>query len=196
MSQVASQGRLGTTRGATPNLSNAVECFQNRHPSRITTMLLGGGSFDGGWCWWLGDTIKVFSGTSVTDSATLSGPGVSSAGGTVTYTVYSEPWRQTVAADGGTFPVTNGSVPNSNPVTLTAPGMYFWQATYSGDTLNAPSNSSWGSETEIVTSVPNCQNGWNWGWNSGCRSGGDGNGNGDGGWNGNGGGNGGWGHWW
>jgi len=167
-------------------------------PTRLTTMLLGGGSFDGGWCWWVGDAIKVFSGTSVTDSATLNGPGVASAGGTVTYTVYSDPWRQTVAADGGTFPVTNGSVPNSNPVTLTTPGTYFWQATYSGDTLNAPSSSSWGSETEIVTSVPNCKNGWDWGWDSGCKSGGNGNGNGGGNGNGhgNGGGNGGWGHWW
>ncbi len=155
-------------------------------PTKITTMLLGSGSFDGGWCWWLGDAITVFSGTSVTDSATLSGPNASSAGGTVTYTVYSDPWHQTVAADGGTFPVTNGSVPNSNPVTLTTLGRYFWQATYSGDALDAPSSSSWGSETEFVRSVPNCQHGWNWGWDSGCKS------DGNGGWNGNGG----YGHWW
>jgi len=163
-------------------------------PTKITTMLVGSGTFGGGRCWWLGDVITVFSGTSVTDSATLSGPNASSAGGTVTYTVYSDPWHQTVAADGGTFPVTNGSVPNSTPVALTTPGTYFWQAKYSGDATNAPSSSSWGSETEIVRSVPNCQHGWNWGWDSGCRSQGNGNGGGDG--NGNGNGNGGWGHWW
>ena len=160
-------------------------------PTKLSTMLLGGGSFDGGWCWWLGNAIKVFAGSSVTDTATLSGLNSSSAGGTVTYTVYSDPWRQTVAADGGTVPVTNGSVPISSLVTLTSPGTYFWQATYSGDALNAPSTSSWGSEVEIVFSVPKCKYGWNWGWNSGCKAGGNGNGGGGG--DGN---TGGGGHWW
>jgi hypothetical protein len=102
----------------------------------------------------------------------------------VTYTVYSDPWHQTVAASGGTFPVTNGSVPNSNLVTLTTPGTYYWQALYSGDANNAPSPSAWGSEAEIVTSVPQCKYGWNRGWNSGCESNENGNGNG------------GSGHWW
>jgi hypothetical protein len=159
-------------------------------PTKITTMLLGSGTFGGGRCWWLGDLITVFSGTSVTDSATLSGPNASSAGGTVTYTVYSDPRTKTVAADGGTFPVTNGSVPNSNPVTLSTEGTYYWQASYSGDALNAPSSGPWGSETEIVGPVPHCNNGWNWGFDGGCKSQGNGNGNGFGF------GFGGYGHWW
>ena len=122
----------------------------------------------------------------MTDSATLSGPNASSAGGTVTYTVYSSSWPKTVVANGGTFPVTNGTVPNSDPVTLNARGTYYWQASYSGDALNAASTSSWGSETEIVISVPHCSDGWKWGLDGGCKSGGNGNGNGNGDGNGNG----------
>ncbi len=161
-------------------------------PTQLTTMLVGAGAFGGGSCWWLGDAITVFSGASVTDSATLSGANASSAGGTVTYTVYADSWHQTVAGNGGTFSVTDGSIPNSNPITLTTPGTYFWQATYSGDSLNAPASSSWGSETEVVRSVPKCKYGWNYGWNGGCSSGGNGNGGGDG----HGSGFGGFGHWW
>jgi len=139
-------------------------------PTKLATLLVGSGVFGGGKCFWLGDLISVFTGTAVTDSATLSGPNAASAGGTVTYTVYSDPWHSTVAASGGTFPVSDGSVPNSNPVTLANPGTYYWQASYSGDATNAPSTSSWGSEVENVMSTPHCGNGWNWGWNSGCRS--------------------------
>ena len=104
----------------------------------------------------------------MTDSATLTGTNASSAGGTVTYTVYQDPmcsrgWGQgsnghdddqgqsctpqQVGTD--TETVTNGVVPNSKPVTLGA-GFYSWQATYSGDPTNAPSQSRYGSETEIV----------------------------------------------
>jgi hypothetical protein len=101
------------------------------------------------------------------------------------------------AGFGGTFPVTNGSVPNSNPVTLSTDGTDYWQASYSGDARNAPSSSPRGSETEIVGSVPHCKNGWNCGFDGGCKSQGDGDGDGDGNVNVNGFGFGfGFGHWW
>jgi hypothetical protein len=138
-------------------------------PTRLVTDLVGSGTFGGGKCFWWGDLINVFSGAAVTDSATLSGPDASSASGTVAYTVYSDPWHKTMVASGGTVTVTNGSVPNSSPVTISTPGTYYWQASYSGDSDNAPST-SWNAEVETVGPVPSCKNGWNWGLNGGCRS--------------------------
>jgi hypothetical protein len=155
------------------------------HRTSVTTVLVGSGTFGGGRCWWLGDFLTVFKGASVTDSATLSGVNAPSAGGTVTYTVYSyDFWgfwgfgHKTAVASGGTVTVTNGSVPNSNPVTL-APGLYVWQASYSGDALNAPSTSQWDSEIEYVVPVPSCKFGWSYGFDGGCRSQGNGDGNGN-----------------
>ncbi len=163
----ASGGEVESVTGATAAL-----------PTRLTTQLLGSGVFGGGHCWWRGNQITVFTSAAVTDSASLSGPNASKATGTVTYTVYSlkpgsksnfhyKSWSP--VASGGTFPVTDGSVPDSNPVTL-PPGVYQWQASYSGDSLNKPSTSRFGSETEVVVPVPTCHYGWNWGSNGGCKS--------------------------
>ena len=41
--------------------------------------------------------------------------------------------------------------PDLGAVTLTTPGTYYWQASYSGDTTNAASTSTCGSEVETVT---------------------------------------------
>jgi uncharacterized repeat protein (TIGR01451 family) len=118
----------------------------------VTTSLSGGGQS--------GTAISVPSGTAVTDSATLSGANASSAGGTLTYTVYSDNTCTTVAGDGGTKTVANGTVPDSDPVTLTTPGTYYWVASYSGDPSNAASASDCGAETETVrasdTTKPSC----------------------------------------
>ena len=56
-------------------------------------------------------------------------------------------------ADGGTVNVTNGSVPNSNPVTFPSAGTFFWQASYSGDGKNAPAVSPCLSE-QLVVNAP------------------------------------------
>ncbi len=147
--------------------------------TNLKTLLSGSEYVGGGKCWWLGDLITVFASASVTDSATLSGANVSSAGGTVTYTVYSVGsswrfpfWQWKAVASGGTVPVTDGSVPSSKPLTL-PPGVYEWQASYSGDALNAPSTSPFGSETETVIRVPHCNYGWHWGFDGGCKRKGD-----------------------
>jgi len=144
-------------------------------PTALKTLLSGNGFFGGGKCWWLGDLIAVFAGTEVTDSATLTGTNTATATGTVTYTVYSwvpsgkfPYWQWKMVAGGGTFPVSGGSVPSSNPVTL-PPGIYEWQVNYSGDGLNAPSTSRLGSETEIVIPMPHCSYGFNSGFNGGCK---------------------------
>ena len=160
----ASGGEVETVTGTT-----------TAQPTKLKTSLSGKGTFGGGKCWWIGDLISVFAGTPVTDTATLSGANAAKATGNVTYTVYSwvpasrfsfGKWK--MVASGGTFPVSAGSVPTSNPVTLPL-GTYEWQATYSGDALNSPSSSKFGSETEIVIPAPHCSYGWNFGLNGGCK---------------------------
>ena len=89
--------------------------------------------------------------TAVTDEATLGGTNSATAGGTATYTVYSDSACTTSVADGGTVTVASGSIPASNAATLSTPGTYYWQASYTGDSTNAPSKSTCGSETETVT---------------------------------------------
>jgi hypothetical protein len=111
-------------------------------PTTLTTSLSGGSQ--------TGAAITVPAGTPVTDSATLAGTNAASAGGTVTYTVYSDSACTTAVGNGGTKAVTGGAVGNSDAVTLSTPGTYYWQAAYSGDTLNNGSVSACGSETETV----------------------------------------------
>ena len=91
----------------------------------------------------------VNDGTAVHDSATLHGA-TSDAGGTVTYSVYGDSDCEGQVADGGTVDVTDGSVPNSNDVTLTTPGTYYWRASYSGDANNEPATSGCTEEPLVV----------------------------------------------
>ena len=164
-----------STCGTSGEVETVTSTTVKSKPTHITTSLLGKGIFGGGLCWWLGDSIIVFDGTQVTDSATLWGANVSKAGGTVTYTVYAfektkkcHHGQWVAVASGGTVTVTDGSVPNSMPVTLPV-GVYEWQASYSGDSLNGPSMSWFGSETETVIPVPQCGHGWFWGFDACCK---------------------------
>jgi hypothetical protein len=115
----------------------------------ITTSLKGGGQS--------GAAITVPQGTQVTDSATLTGANASTAGGTVTYTVYNDATCQPtgIFASGGTKTVVKGVVPDSDAVTMTQPGTFHWIAAYSGDptTGNNASSSVCSDETVIVTQV-------------------------------------------
>jgi hypothetical protein len=92
---------------------------------------------------------SVSIGTAVHDSATLSGA-TSTAGGTVTYTVYSDNTCTTSVASGGTKTVTNGIVPDSDPVTFNSAGTFYWQASYSGDVNNSSATSDCTSEQLVV----------------------------------------------
>ena len=111
----------------------------------LSTSLSGGGSTS--------PSISVPAGTAVTDTATLSGTNAASAGGTVTYSLYSDNKCSHLVINAGTVKVTDGKVPASNPVSLTKPGTYYWEASYSGDATNAPSKSVPGSEVETVSAV-------------------------------------------
>jgi len=140
-------------------------------PTRLTTSLYGHGTYSGTRCEWLGSQVTVLAGAQVTDSAFLWGANAATAGGSVTFTVYKlkSPHSAPVqVASGGTVTVTNGVVPASTPVTINAPGTYFWQASYSGDALDAPSLSPIGSEIERVIAVPQCRHGWDVDGNGQC----------------------------
>lgn len=78
-------------------------------------------------------TVNI--GATVHASATLSGA-TGNAGGTATYTVYSDNTCSTQDAAAGTKTVTNGGVPDSDPVTFSAAGTFYWQVVYSGDANN------------------------------------------------------------
>jgi hypothetical protein len=88
-------------------------------------------------------------GTAVHDSATLSGA-TTDAGGTVTYTVYTDSACSLGAQSAGTVTVTNGSVPDSNPITFNNSGTFYWQAVYSGDAKNNSATSPCMSEVLVV----------------------------------------------
>ena len=114
-------------------------------PSTTSTSLSGGGQS--------GTSISVPESTAVSDTATLSGTNASTATGTVTYSVYSDSGCTTAVSTGTAQSITTpGTLPASSAVTLGTPGTYYWQASYSGDSANAASMSTCGSEVETVTS--------------------------------------------
>ena len=89
-------------------------------------------------------------GVTVHDAATLDGQ-TADAGGTVTYTVYSDLGCTNKVADAGTVTVSDGTVPDSNNVTFDKPGTYYWQAAYSGDGNNRAAVSPCSDEQLVVS---------------------------------------------
>ena len=125
-----------------------VNAGQPTAPTTLSTSLSGGGE--------TGTSISVPSGTAVSDSATLSGANAGTAGGTVTYNVYSDSSCTSLVNGGSAQPITTpGSLPSSNPVTLSTAGTYYWQAVYSGDGTNdgsvSPCSPGAVNEVETVT---------------------------------------------
>jgi Nidogen-like len=114
-------------------------------PTTLTTSLSGGGH--------TGASISVPPGTAVTDNATVSnGSSSQNETGTVTYNVYSDSACSNVVQTGSAETITNpGTLPPSQPVSLPATGVYYWQAVYSGDSGNNGSVSACGSEVETVS---------------------------------------------
>ena len=92
-------------------------------------------------------------GDSVHDSATLSGA-TATAGGTVTYTVYTDSSCTIGARSAGTVSVTGGLVPVSNALLFNSTGTWYWQAVYSGDAYNGPATSACTSETLVIEPSP------------------------------------------
>lgn len=92
---------------------------------------------------------SVTVGDTVHDSSALTGA-TSDAGGTVTYTVYTNNTCTTGARDAGTKTVTNGVVPDSDALKFDTPGDFYWQAVYSGDAKNVGATSTCTDEHLVV----------------------------------------------
>jgi hypothetical protein len=138
-------GTSANPSGATVNITMApggiVDCTYTNHTNlspTITTTLSD-------------TTISI--GGSVHDSAALTGA-TSDAGGTVTYTAYTDSACSLGAQAAGTVTVTNGVVPDSNAITFTSPGDFYWQAVYSGDLKNDGATSVCTSEHLVVKTNP------------------------------------------
>ena len=91
-------------------------------------------------------------GGTVHDTATLGGA-TTSAGGTVTYSVYSSASCSGLVTTLGPLSVTNGSVPNSPTWTATSAGTVYFVASYSGDANNAAAVGGCAAEPITVTST-------------------------------------------
>jgi hypothetical protein len=130
----------GSTAGITLAPDDAVSCTYTNHinakPTIATTL----------------SANPVDVGSTVHDSAALTGA-TSSAGGTVTYTVYTNDTCTNGARDAGTVTVTNGVVPDSNGLLFNTAGDFYWQAVYSGDTNNNGATSACTSEHLVVNKL-------------------------------------------
>lgn len=93
-----------------------------------------------------GTSLFVPEGAAATDTATIGGMGASKAGGTVDYRVYSDKTCRRPIGPPSSAPVTNGTAGPSTPIKLPY-GQYYVQASYSGDSANAPSASTCDSES-------------------------------------------------
>jgi len=76
-------------------------------------------------------------GQAVYDTAKLANV-TSDAGGTVTFTVFSDTGCSQNPVTAGTVTVNHGTIPNSNSITFNKAGTFYWQASYSGDSHNKP----------------------------------------------------------
>jgi hypothetical protein len=139
----------GATVSITMGAGGSVDCTYTNHTNlnpTITTTLSG---------------TSVAIGTAVHDSAALSGA-AANAGGTVTYTVYSDNACSQNPQDAGTVTVTNGVVPDSNAITFNNAGTFYWQAVYSGDANDNPATSVCTDEVLVVnpntTGIATAQN--------------------------------------
>jgi hypothetical protein len=116
-------------------------------PTSVSTSLSGDGQS--------GMSLSVPAGTTITDTASLSGAAAGSATGTVTYDVYSDAGCTDLVNSGTAETITTpGTLPPSAMVTLSTPGTYYWEASYSGDADNAPSVSTCGPSGEVETVTP------------------------------------------
>ena len=134
-------------------------------PTNITTRVRASGGAI------VPDDGYVASGTSIVDTATISGLG-SGAGGSVTYHARRQgpddvmPDCGTSGADHitlGTRAVVAGAVTASDELTVTGAGRWELWAVYTGDTAHDGSTSACGSETVVVRAHPGSHGFWkNW----------------------------------
>ena len=122
--------------------ATAIACLPPPPSTTLTTSLTGGGKE--------GEEITVTEGTGVKDTATLKGENASKATGTVKYAVYSDSKCEKLVSKAGEVTVKEGKVPASEEKKLEAGAVYYWQAEYGGDSLDAASKSTCGKEVLTV----------------------------------------------
>jgi hypothetical protein len=115
-------------------------------PTTTTTTQSGGGL--------KGAKITVPVGTPVTDTATIAGSLAASSTGTVSYVLYKDS-KCTVAAAPVSAAVESRGVAGPSVAVKPAVGTYYWRASYSGDSFNAPSVSECGSEVLTIAKKAN-----------------------------------------
>jgi hypothetical protein len=98
-----------------------------------------------------GANIVVPAKTAVSAAASLEGTNAGTARGSITYRLYSDSSCTWEVAWAGPKPVRQGL---GSPALKLAPGTYYWQAAYSGDSKNAPSVSACGAVAETVEGDP------------------------------------------
>jgi hypothetical protein len=111
-------------------------------PTTLTTSLSGESKS--------GEAITVNEGAKVKDQATLSGTNASKATGKVSYAVYKDSSCKELVTKAGEFEFKEGKVPASEEKTLEAGAIYYWQASYGGDSSNEASTSTCGKEVLTV----------------------------------------------
>src|SRR5262249_15242227 len=101
----------------------------------------------------LSTSTSVLAGSSVTDTAILSGA-TAQATGTVQYNVYTNNSCTTLSNGAGGVTFANAVVPTSASVQFNFAGTYYWQAVYSGDQNNSAATSACSALTVLATSTP------------------------------------------
>jgi hypothetical protein len=101
------------------------------------------------------EELAILEGSKAKDTATLSGTNSSTATGKVLYKIYSNNECTKLVAEAGEVTLeTGGKIPDSTEKSLAAGGVYYWQATYKGDSLHQESTSECGPE---VLAVCDCE---------------------------------------
>jgi hypothetical protein len=129
---------LGQTSGLNGTGSGSTQTTVNKASPTVSTVL---------------STTTAMTGTSVHDTATLSGA-TPTAGGSATYTVFTNNTCSSGAQSAGTKTVTNGIIPNSDPIVFNSAGTFYWQVVYSGDANNNAATSTCTSEIVTITTPP------------------------------------------
>jgi hypothetical protein len=137
--------RLAVSEGGqawlTFNDEGGLEVANLKTLTTVSTTLSGGGRS--------GSSLTVDQGTPVSDDATVVSPISSSATGSVSYEVFDNSSCTGTVTAAGSGAVSGGVAAASSALTL-APGKYYWRATYTGESVNEPSQGPCGSEVLTV----------------------------------------------
>ncbi len=122
--------------------ATALACVPGAEPTTLSTSLSGESKS--------GESITVLEGTKVKDQGTLKGENAGKATGKISYAVYKDSLCKELVTKAGELEFKEGKVSASEEKTLEAGRVYYWQAHYGGDSLDAESTSACGKEVLSV----------------------------------------------